>query len=199
MGSKMRRRRRISWVGLWVDGGVKALVQAVTWTCPDGMVSFPMTGTAYSRYSSSVQCSLQCILVHNLGACTSLCVLVQLGLGAVVLVPLSEYCVWLKLTVTVFDKCRHSPYRSIATNVEDYRRTLVQISRAGVLGWSLQMRNMKEQIGDWAHNAGGHSLSKVKMPASNSKICTKLYYESRRTFRLEQICFWGEPWSVRGC
>ena len=58
-------------MGLWVDGGVKALVQAVTWTCPDGMVSFPMTGTAYSRYLSSVQCSLQCILVHNLGACTS--------------------------------------------------------------------------------------------------------------------------------
>ena len=74
-------------MGLWVDGGVKALVQAVTWTCPDGMVSFPMTGTAYSRYLSSVQCSLQCILVHNLGACTSLCVLVQLGLEAVVLVP----------------------------------------------------------------------------------------------------------------
>ena len=96
MGSKMRRRRRISWVGLWVDGGVKALVQAVTWTCPDGMVSFPMTGTAYSRYLSSVQCSLQCILVHNLGACTSLCVLVQLGSGAVVLVPFSPYCVWLK-------------------------------------------------------------------------------------------------------
>ena len=56
----------------------------------------------------------------------------------------------------------------------------MQISRAGVLGCSLQTRNMKEQIGDWAHNAGGHSLSKVKMPASNSKICTKLYYESRR-------------------
>ena len=58
-------------MGLWVDGGVKALVQAVTWTCPDGMVSFPMTGTAYSRYLSSVQCPPQCILVHNLGACTS--------------------------------------------------------------------------------------------------------------------------------
>ena len=57
-------------MGLWVDGGVKALVQAVTWTCPDGMVSFPMTGTAYSRYLSSVQCSLQCILGHSLGACT---------------------------------------------------------------------------------------------------------------------------------
>ena len=57
-------------MGLWVDGGVKALVQAVTWTCPDGMVSFPMTGTAYSRYLSSVQCPVQCILVHNLGAGT---------------------------------------------------------------------------------------------------------------------------------
>ena len=77
--------------------------------------------------------------------------------------------------------------KAFATNVEDFSRTLVRISRAGVLG--LQMRNMKEQIGDRAHNAGGHSLSKVKMPASNSKICTKLYYESRRTFRLEQICF----------
>ena len=39
-------------------------------------------------------------------------------------------------------------------------------------------------------HAGGHSLSKVKMPASNSKICTKLYYdESRRNFRLEKIMF----------
>ena len=121
-------------MSLWVDGGVKALVQAVTWTCPDGMVSFPMTGTAYSRYLSSLQCSLQCILVHNLGACTSLCVLVQLGSGAVVLVPSLPYCVWLKLTVTFFDKCRHSTYRSIATNVEDYARTLMPISRAGVLG-----------------------------------------------------------------
>ena len=133
----------------------------------------------------------------------SWCMYKSVRLGATwiggVLVPFSPYCVWLKLTVTVFDKCRHSSYRSIATNVEDYRRTMMQISRAGVLGWSLQMRNMNEQIGDWAHNAGGHSLSKVKMPASNSKICTKLYYESRRTFRLEQICFWGEPWSVRGC
>ena len=107
-------------MGLWVDGGVKALVQAVTRTCPDGMVSFPMTGTAYSRSSSSMQCPVQCILVHSLGACTSLCVLVQLGSGAVVLVPFSPYCVWLMVTVTFFDKCRHSSYRSIATNVEDF-------------------------------------------------------------------------------
>ena len=107
-------------MGLWVDGGVKALVQAVTWTCPDGMVSFPMTGTAYSRYSSSVQCSLQCTLVHSLGACASLCVLVQLGSGAVVLVPSLPYCVWLKLTVTFFDKCRHSSYRFIATNATNF-------------------------------------------------------------------------------
>ena len=45
---------------------------------------------------------------------------------------------------------------------------------------------MKEQIRDRAHNAGGHSLSKVKMPASNSKICTKLYYTMNR----EEISGW---------
>ena len=99
-------------MGLWVDGGVKALVQAVTWTCPDGMVSFPMTGTAYSRYLSSVQCSLQCL---HPGA-QSWCMYKFVRLGATWIgggrssALFTMYCVWLKLTVTFSDKCRHSSY-----------------------------------------------------------------------------------------
>ena len=45
---------------------------------------------------------------------------------------------------------------------------------------------MKEQIRDWAHHAGGHSLSKVKMPASNSKICRN------STMNREEISGWNK-------
>ena len=46
----------------------------------------------------------------------------------------------------------------------------------------------KEQIRDWVHHAEGQSLSKVKMPASDSKICTKLYYTMNR----EEISGWNK-------
>ena len=64
---------------------------------------------------------------------------------------------------------------------------------------------MKEEIRDWAHHAGGHSLSKVKMPASNSKICTKFYYNReeisgwkkyflRRTLECARVLVLIHPW-----